>query len=160
MVSVCLPSAVLLQHLPSYLGFSYLGHGFFRAAPVKHSLCSLRWMRGISSRPPLWLWSWSSFPRPSWALAAAAPWTWGLLLSAASPDLGRGVAPVSRSCADAVWHSPSPPWPWARGAPLSRASARSVAAEALLLFFFFFKHITVPQIRHFQNILAIVFKYC
>ena len=27
MVSVCLPSAALLQHLPSYLGFSYLGRG-------------------------------------------------------------------------------------------------------------------------------------
>ena len=26
-VSVCLPSSALLQHLPSYLGFSYLGHG-------------------------------------------------------------------------------------------------------------------------------------
>ena len=27
MVSVCLPSDVLLQHLPSYVGFSYLGRG-------------------------------------------------------------------------------------------------------------------------------------
>ena len=27
MVSVCLPSDVLLQYLPSYLGFSYLGCG-------------------------------------------------------------------------------------------------------------------------------------
>ena len=27
MVSVCLPSEALLQHLPSYLGFSYLEHG-------------------------------------------------------------------------------------------------------------------------------------
>ena len=27
MVSVCLPSDALSQHLPSYLGFSYLGHG-------------------------------------------------------------------------------------------------------------------------------------
>ena len=27
MVSVCLPSDALLQQLPSYLGFSYLGHG-------------------------------------------------------------------------------------------------------------------------------------
>ena len=27
MVSVFLPSDALLQHLPSYLGFSYLGHG-------------------------------------------------------------------------------------------------------------------------------------
>ena len=28
MASVCLPSDPLLQHLLSYLGFSYLGHGF------------------------------------------------------------------------------------------------------------------------------------
>ena len=27
MISVCLPSDALLQHLPSYLGFSYLGCG-------------------------------------------------------------------------------------------------------------------------------------
>ena len=27
MVSVCVPSDALLQHLPSYLGFSYLGRG-------------------------------------------------------------------------------------------------------------------------------------
>ena len=27
MVSVCLPSDALLQHLPSYLGFAYLGRG-------------------------------------------------------------------------------------------------------------------------------------
>ena len=27
MISVCLPSDALLQHLLSYLGFSYLGHG-------------------------------------------------------------------------------------------------------------------------------------
>ena len=27
MVSVCLPSDALSQYLPSYLGFSYLGHG-------------------------------------------------------------------------------------------------------------------------------------
>ena len=29
MVSVCLPSDVIWQHLPSYMGFSYLGHGVF-----------------------------------------------------------------------------------------------------------------------------------
>ena len=55
MVSVCLPSAALLQHLPSYLGFSYLGVGYlFTAAPAKHSRCSLPWTRGISL-PPLFL---------------------------------------------------------------------------------------------------------
>ena len=40
MVSVCLPSDALLQHLPSYLGFSYVGHGvslhgcFSKAQPL------------------------------------------------------------------------------------------------------------------------------
>ena len=53
MVSVCLPSDALLQHLPSYLGFSYLGMGYlFTAAPAKRSHCSLPWMRGISSLLP------------------------------------------------------------------------------------------------------------
>ena len=53
MVSVCLPSDALLQHLPSYLGFCYLGLGYlFTAAPAKHSRCSLPWTRGISLPPP------------------------------------------------------------------------------------------------------------
>jgi len=30
MVSVCVPSDALSQHLPSYLGFSYLGQGLYR----------------------------------------------------------------------------------------------------------------------------------
>ena len=34
MLSVCLPSDALSQHLPSYLGFSYLGHG---VSPQGHS---------------------------------------------------------------------------------------------------------------------------
>ena len=47
MVSVCLPSDALLQHLPSSLGFSYLGVGYLlTAAPGKHSRCSLPWTRG------------------------------------------------------------------------------------------------------------------
>ena len=29
----------------------------------------------------------------------------GLLLSAVTPDLGRGVAPLGRSCTVAAWHS-------------------------------------------------------
>ena len=34
MVSVCLPSDALLQHLPSYLGFSYLGPGYLLIATL------------------------------------------------------------------------------------------------------------------------------
>ena len=44
MVSMCLPSDALLQHLPSYLGFSYLEHGdlFMAALPdLEHGVAPL-----------------------------------------------------------------------------------------------------------------------
>src|SRR5574337_1233308 len=63
MISVCLPSAALLQHLPSYLGFSYLGHG------VSLHSCS-------SKAQPLLL-----------------TLDEGYLLTAALPDLQCGMAP-------------------------------------------------------------------
>ena len=64
MVSVCLPSDSLLQHLPSYLGFSYLGRGVF--------------LHGCSSKAqPLLL----TLDK-------------GYLLTAALPDLQRGIAPL------------------------------------------------------------------
>ena len=54
MVLVCLPSDALSQHPPSHLGFSYLGCGVsLHDAQAKCSLCSLPWMRGIFSQPPL-----------------------------------------------------------------------------------------------------------
>ena len=65
MVLVCLPSDALLQHLPSYLGFSYLGRG------VSLHCCS-------SKVQPLLL-----------------TLDEGYLLTAAPPDLERGVAPLS-----------------------------------------------------------------
>ena len=64
MVSVCLPSDALLQHLPSYLGFSYLGRGVFL-----HS-CS-------SKAQPLVL-----------------TLDEGYLLTTAPPDLEHGIAPL------------------------------------------------------------------
>ena len=65
--SVCplMPS----QHLPSYLGFSYLGHGVS--------------LHGCSSKA-----------RPLLLTLDV-----GYLLSAAAPDLGCGVSPLSCSCA-------------------------------------------------------------
>ena len=64
MVSVYLPSDDLLQHLSSYLGFSYLGHGVS--------------LNGYSSKvQPLFL-----------------TLDEGYLLTAAPPDLERGVAPL------------------------------------------------------------------
>ena len=65
MVSVCLPSDALLQQLPFYLGFSYLGHGVS--------------LHGCSSQvQPLLLTLDEGYP-----------------LNAAPLDLERGVAPLS-----------------------------------------------------------------
>ena len=64
MVSVCLPSDALLQHLPSHLGFFYLGRG---VSP-----------NGCSSKVQLLL------------LALDE----GYLLTATLPDLQRGIAPL------------------------------------------------------------------
>ena len=63
-VSVCLPSDALLQHLPSYLGFSYLGHGIS--------------LHNCSSKVQLLLLTLDE----------------GYLLTAALPDLQRGMAPL------------------------------------------------------------------
>ena len=61
---MCLPSDALLQHLPSYLGFSYLG-------------------RGVS------LHGYSSKAQPLLLTLEE-----GYLLTAAPPDLERGIAPL------------------------------------------------------------------
>ena len=106
MVSVCLPSDALLQHLPSYLGFSYLGRGVS--------------LHGCSSKaPPLLLildegYLLTAAPSdlehgiaPLVPLAPAQPplLGGGLVLPAATPSLERGVAPLGRSCTVAAWHS-------------------------------------------------------
>ena len=64
MVSVCLPSDALLQHLPSYLAFSYLGRGIS--------------FHGCSSKAQLLLLTLDE----------------GYLLTATPPDLECGVAPL------------------------------------------------------------------
>ena len=64
MASVCLPSDALLQHLPSYLGFSYLGCEVF--------------LHGCSSKTQPLLLTLDE----------------GYLLTAALPDLQRGIAPL------------------------------------------------------------------
>ena len=63
MVSVCLPSDALWQHLPSYLGFSYLGRGVS--------------LHGCSSKAQPLLLTLDE----------------GYLLTAAVPDLQRGTGP-------------------------------------------------------------------
>ena len=91
MVSVCLPSDALLQHLPSYLGFSYLGHGVS--------------LHGFSSKvQPLLLTLEEGYP-----------------LTAAVPDLQRGIAPLGLAQPQLLCRGVVPPgrrpWPlaWGRG---------------------------------------------
>ena len=64
MVSVCLPSDALLQHLLSYLGFSFLGRGLS--------------LHGCSSKAQLLLLTLNE----------------GYLLTSAPPDLERELAPL------------------------------------------------------------------
>ena len=89
MVSVCLPSDALLQHLPSYLGFSYLGSG------VSLHFCSSKAQQLLLTLDE------DSSSRPS---CAAQPPLLGLLLLAAGPSLWLGVASQGHR-----------PWPRARG---------------------------------------------
>ena len=95
MVSVRLPSDALSQYLPSYLGFSYLGRGVS--------------LHGCSSKAQPLLLTLDE----------------GYLLTATSPDLERGIAPLGPpgpaqplllGCG--VAPPGRRPWPWAGVAPL------------------------------------------
>ena len=72
-VSLCLPSDALTQHLPSYLGFPYLEHGLS--------------LHGGSSKAQLLLFTLDE----------------GYLLMAASPDLECGVAPLTLVIANTLF---------------------------------------------------------
>ena len=92
MVSVCLPLDALSQHLPSYLGFSYLGHGIS--------------LHSCSRKVQLLLLTLDEVAPPDLE-HGAAPWVGvsssplllcgrSLALSVGTPDLVREVAPVIR----------------------------------------------------------------
>ena len=92
MVSVCLPSDALLQHLPSYLGFSYLGRGIS--------------LHGYSSKAQPLLLTLNE----------------GYLLTDALPDLQPGIAPLGPPAPVQLWllgRGVGPPgccpWPWVWG---------------------------------------------
>ena len=87
MVSVCLPSDALLQHLPSYLGFYYLRRGVS--------------LHGCSSKVQLLLLTLDE----------------GYILTAALPDFQHGIAPLGRPAPAQPWllgHGVGPPGhrPW------------------------------------------------
>ena len=112
MVSVCLPSDALLQHLPSYLGFSYLECGVS--------------LHGCSSKAQLLLLTLDE----------------GYLLTTAHPDLQRGKAPLGPPVPTKpllLGHGVGPPgrrpWPWVLGrgvAPPCRAPPLTSFAGYLL----------------------------
>ena len=122
MVSVCLPSDALLQHLPSYLGFSHLGRGVSLhgcSSKVQPLLFTLDegylltttlsdLQRGIAplgppvpAQPPLLgrgVAPPCHRPWPQTQDSSSPPFLrrHSLALSAAAPDLGRGVTPLGR----------------------------------------------------------------
>ena len=73
--SVCLPSDALWQHLPSYLGFSYLGHGIsLRSCSSKAQPLLLTLDEGyLLACCHSWPSTWDSSYRPSCACATTAP---------------------------------------------------------------------------------------
>ena len=89
MGSVCLPSDALLQHLPSYLGFSYLGCGVsLHGCSSKAQPLLLTLDEGYlltAAAPDL-----QGGVAPLGPPAPAQPLLLGLLLPAASPGLGLG----------------------------------------------------------------------
>ena len=107
MVSVCLPSEALLQYLPSYLGFSYLGRGVsLHSCSSKAQPLLLTLEEGYiltAALPNLQLGI-----APLGPPAPAQPWlpVCGVLLQAASPDLGRGATPLVATPDLRRWASP------------------------------------------------------
>ena len=105
MVSVCLPSDALLQYLPSYLGFSYLGCGVsLHGCSSKAQLLLLTLDEGylLTTAPP-------DLECRTAPLGPPAPTQppllgCGVVPLAAAPGLGRWVAPLSCH-----------PWPQRRG---------------------------------------------
>ena len=79
MVSVCLPSDALLQHLPFYLGFSYLGRGIS--------------LHGCSSKAQPLLLTWDDVLPPDLGLGVAPL---GPPVPTQLPLLGCGVAPLGQ----------------------------------------------------------------
>ena len=116
MVSVCLPSDALLQHLPSYLGFSYLGRGVSlhgcssKAQPLLLTLEEGYFL--ITSIPDLQLGI-----APLGPPVPAQPLLLGLLLSAAGPGLRRGWLLPAAAPGLGLRVAPQGhrPWPRAQG---------------------------------------------
>ena len=98
MLSVCLPSDALSQHLPSYLGFSYLGRGVsLHSCSSKAQPLLLNLDKGylLTAAPPDLKRGLAPLrpPRP----CSHSSLDIGLLILATAPGLRHGVAPLGRS---------------------------------------------------------------
>ena len=100
MVSVCLPSDVLLQFLPSYLGFSYLGRG------VSLHGCSSKTQKLILTLDEGYL----LITAPPDIECGIAPL--GSPVPVQRPLLGCRVAPSGGRPRPPAWGSSSRPSPW------------------------------------------------
>ena len=124
MVSVCLPSDALLQHLPSYLGFSYIGRGVSlpgcssKSQPLLFTLDEGYLLTTtppdlepeigplgspVPTQPPLLGCgiapsSRCPWPRVEGSFSRLLLRCRSLALSAEAPDPGHGVAPLGRAC--------------------------------------------------------------
>ena len=106
---VCLPSDALLQHLPSYLGFSYLGRGVSLHScsnKVQPLLLTLDEWYLLTAVPP-------DLERGIAPLGPPAP--------TQPPLLGHGAAPLSRHPWPRMWGSSSRPLPLGHGVLLVSA---------------------------------------
>ena len=100
MVSVCLPSDALLQHLPSYLGFSYLGCGVSLhgcSSKVQPLLLTLEVGQLLTAATPDLGCGISLHGCSSKAQPLLLTLDEGYLLMAAPPDLEHRVAPLGLS---------------------------------------------------------------
>ena len=116
---MCLPSDAPLQHLPSYLGFSYLGRGVS--------------LHGCSSKVQPMLLTLDE----------------GYLLTATLPDLQRGIAPLGPPVPPATaWGSSSHPLPLASGLRARGGDERSYHAHPCIKYSLispiFFKSLVFP----------------
>ena len=97
---MCLPSDALLQHLPSYLGFFYVGRGVsFHGCSSKVQLLLLTLDEGYLLTATLPDLQCGIAPLGPPAPGSHHSLDLGLLLSATAPDLRRRVDPLGRACA-------------------------------------------------------------
>ena len=139
MVSVCLSSDALLQHLPSYLGFSYLGRGVS--------------LHGCSSKvQPLLL-----TLNEGYLLTAALPDLQHGIASLGSPApaqprlLGLGVGPPGHCPWPRAWGCSSLPlplaWAWGVGYLLPAAAAPDLGRQVIPL-------VAAPDLRRWVSFLG------